>query len=299
VISRRYWFNRLCHCCPRYAWIVTIAGGGSTDWSEGLSATQIRLNQPRHVAADLEGNIYFDDIFVVDPISFRAFPGRIYRLTSNGVLSVIAGNGTVTQPTDGIPAAAMKLESNSGLATDSIGNVYFTDSRLLLRMGVDGLLKVMASLESGSELAVDSMDNVYYNSSDGVIRLNTDGTRTVFRFRTVVWVPRCNTELPFRICSSGPRMLSLEMDSGGQLASQPTATAETFRLAFKFQADALPSAPPLSQVISSLRPPPAPLYTSLTPGYPGLYQINFVVPGCPPGCLRVLPDKDQVWSTRI
>jgi hypothetical protein len=25
--------------------------------------------------------------------------------------------------------------------------------------------------------------------------------------------PRCNTELPFRICSSGPRMLSFEMDS--------------------------------------------------------------------------------------
>jgi uncharacterized protein (TIGR03437 family) len=67
----------------------------------------------------------------------------------------------------------------------------------------------------------------------------------------------------------------------GQPATQPTPTVETFRLAFNFEADALPSAPP--QVISSLGPPPIPLYTGLAPGYSGLYQINFVVPGVPAG----------------
>jgi uncharacterized protein (TIGR03437 family) len=61
----------------------------------------------------------------------------------------------------------------------------------------------------------------------------------------------------------------------GQAVTQPTPTAETFRMGFNFQADALPSAPPSSA--------PAPLYAGLTPGYPGLYQINFVLPSIPAG----------------
>jgi uncharacterized protein (TIGR03437 family) len=61
----------------------------------------------------------------------------------------------------------------------------------------------------------------------------------------------------------------------GQPATQPTATAETFRMGFNFQANAPPSAPP------SLAPPP--VYAGLTPNYPGLYQINFVVPSIPAG----------------
>lgn len=46
-------------------------------------------------------------------------------------------------------------------------------------------------------------------------------------------------------------------------------------MGFNFQADAPPSAPP------SLAPPP--VYAGLTPNYPGLYQINFVVPSIPAG----------------
>jgi uncharacterized protein (TIGR03437 family) len=65
----------------------------------------------------------------------------------------------------------------------------------------------------------------------------------------------------------------------GQPATQPTRTAETFRLGFDFRANALPSAPPFPGLVS----PATPLYTGLTPGYAGLYQINFVVPDLPPG----------------
>jgi uncharacterized protein (TIGR03437 family) len=61
----------------------------------------------------------------------------------------------------------------------------------------------------------------------------------------------------------------------GQAAAQATPTAQTFRIGFNFVPNAPPSAPP------SLAPPP--LYTGLTPHFPGLYQINFVVPSVPDG----------------
>lgn len=69
----------------------------------------------------------------------------------------------------------------------------------------------------------------------------------------------------------------------GQPAMQPAPTVETFRLAFNFGADVLPSAPPpiLPGTPSPVLAPP--LFAGLTPGYPGLYQINFVVPAAPAG----------------
>jgi len=64
--------------------------------------------------------------------------------------------------------------------------------------------------------------------------------------------------------------------TSGQPAAQPTPTAESFTLDFNFHPNAL-AAKPVSQA--------APLFTGLTAGYPGLYQINFVVPPLPSGAL--------------
>jgi uncharacterized protein (TIGR03437 family) len=65
----------------------------------------------------------------------------------------------------------------------------------------------------------------------------------------------------------------------GQPATKPTPTVGRFLLSFDFRVNALPSAFSFSEIVSSATP----LYTGLTPGYAGLYQINFVVPDLAPG----------------
>lgn len=69
----------------------------------------------------------------------------------------------------------------------------------------------------------------------------------------------------------------------GEPAAKPVPTTQTFQLDFNFHPDALASKPFPSNVVPANYQPPTPLFTGLTRGYPGLYQINFVVPGVPDG----------------
>jgi uncharacterized protein (TIGR03437 family) len=73
----------------------------------------------------------------------------------------------------------------------------------------------------------------------------------------------------------------------GQPVAQATPATQTFRMGFDFEANASPSGPPSTA--------PAPLYAGLTPGYPGLYQINFVVPSIPAG----LPPCNSYQGTKF
>jgi uncharacterized protein (TIGR03437 family) len=61
----------------------------------------------------------------------------------------------------------------------------------------------------------------------------------------------------------------------GKLVTAPARTQSTFRLDFNYRPNALATKP---------RPDaPQPLYAGATPGYVGLYQVNFVVPPVPAG----------------
>ena len=66
----------------------------------------------------------------------------------------------------------------------------------------------------------------------------------------------------------------------GQAASAATPTQQNFLLSFNFLANALPARPtyPLNVALTSYA---TPLFTGLTAGYVGLYQVNFRVPPPP------------------
>jgi uncharacterized protein (TIGR03437 family) len=61
----------------------------------------------------------------------------------------------------------------------------------------------------------------------------------------------------------------------GKLVAAAAPTQTTFGLDFNYRANALPTKPGPTA--------PAPLYAGATPGYVGLYQVNFVVPPVPAG----------------
>jgi uncharacterized protein (TIGR03437 family) len=102
--------------------ITTVAGNYVTSGFSGDNgpATSAELSRSTGVAVDSAGNIYIAD----------SGNNRI-RKVSNGVIRVIstvAGNGAAGFSGDNGPAASAELNGPTGVAVDSVGNVYVADS---------------------------------------------------------------------------------------------------------------------------------------------------------------------------
>jgi len=99
--------------------ITTVAGTGLPGYSgDGGPALAAQLNLPTGIALDSAGNLYIAD----------KGNGVVRRVTSGGLMTTIAGNGTsVPSSGDGGPAIAAQLDPWS-VAVDAAGNVYVTDS---------------------------------------------------------------------------------------------------------------------------------------------------------------------------
>jgi uncharacterized protein (TIGR03437 family) len=81
----------------------------------------------------------------------------------------------------------------------------------------------------------------------------------------------------------------------GKIVKSPAPTVTTFTMDFNYRPNALATRPPPAGADV-----PQPLYAGATPGYVGLYQINFVVPpvprGTPPCADIVDPSANVVYS---
>lgn len=98
--------------------ISTVAGSGGRGFSgDGGPPALAFFNSPSAVASDAQGNIFIAD----------TFNHRIRRLSSSGILSTIAGDGTGGFSGDGGPALQARFRSPSSLAVDEAGNIYVAD----------------------------------------------------------------------------------------------------------------------------------------------------------------------------
>jgi len=95
--------------------ITTIAGKGPN----AIPGTISNIYQPYTFATDAAGNIYF---------SSNA-QNKVYKLSTTGILTLIAGTGFAGYNGDNIPATTAELNEPTGIAVDtaSPANVYFSD----------------------------------------------------------------------------------------------------------------------------------------------------------------------------
>ena len=98
--------------------ISTVAGNGFAGYGgDGFQATSAELNSPTGVAVDHIGNIYIAD----------ANNQLIRRVDTAGIITLFAGSGTAGYGGDGGYAGGAALNYPSGVAVDTLGNVYIVD----------------------------------------------------------------------------------------------------------------------------------------------------------------------------
>jgi uncharacterized protein (TIGR03437 family) len=197
--------------------ITTFAGGGAnpaTPASEGSPATAVRFNTPRNVAIDPDGTLYISDfgahyIYAVAPDgNFRLHAGTgnpgygandITALRSSlrnpaglwidpqgGLLVAEAGAQRIRRIARGIigsyaPAAAIRepLFSPTGVAVDTLGNLFLADSRKDAALKRSGRGEVITLPAGGPAVTVDNRGNAFYANGALVYRIGINNQATV------------------------------------------------------------------------------------------------------------------------
>ena len=166
--------------------ITTFAGTGVAGYSgDAGPATLAMLNTPLSIIVDGIGNVYFSD----------PSANRVRKITTAGIITTVAGNGTAGYGGDGGPATSAMLSAPASIALDLAGNLYIADlDNNRIRKVASGTISTIAgtgtwafsgdggpataaSLKNPSGMAVDNSFNVYLSQiSDGRIRMiNTSG----------------------------------------------------------------------------------------------------------------------------
>jgi DNA-binding beta-propeller fold protein YncE len=180
-----------------------FAGTGTQGAPTEGPATSSNLDSPADVAVDSSDNVYIAD----------SGNNRIEKVTPDGTLSIIAGDGNQGQPTAG-PATSSNLSYPRGVAVDSSGNVYIADSgnNRIEMVSPDGTLSIFAgsapcdpydssgtpcdpfaprlfspgtatdvNLNSPQDVAVDSAGNVYIADTFNrrIEKVDTNGVLSV------------------------------------------------------------------------------------------------------------------------
>ena len=107
--------------------ITTFAGGGGSyigdggvaGIGDGGAATSAQLSGPWGLSADINGNVYIAD----------SSSNRVRKVNSAGIITTLAGTGTLGYFGDGDAATLAQLNYPIGVSADINGNVYIADCR--------------------------------------------------------------------------------------------------------------------------------------------------------------------------
>jgi sugar lactone lactonase YvrE len=91
---------------------------GTEGWGDGGLATSAKFYFPSGVAVDSGGNLYISE----------TVKNRIRKVTPSGTISTVAGNGIQGYSGDGGLATSAELSNPFGVAVDSGGNLYISET---------------------------------------------------------------------------------------------------------------------------------------------------------------------------
>ena len=194
-----YIADQLNHCVRKVTpggAISTVAGNGQGGFSgDGGPAANAQLNFPRGVAVDPVGNLYIADFS----------NSRIRKVTSDGIISTVAGNGQPGSSGDGGLALNAQLAYPAGVAFDAARNLYIADGPLngfgiayypsrIRKVDTEGTISTVAGMDYGFSgdggpatsaalcfpqgMAVDAAGNIYIADSGNnrVRKVDANGT---------------------------------------------------------------------------------------------------------------------------
>src|SRR5207248_884844 len=117
--------------------VTTIAGTGLGGFSgDGGPATAAQLNGPSGVAVAADGTLYIAD----------TRNHRIRKITSDGIITTIAGTGTLGFSGDGGPAISARLQSPAQVLVQGDGTLYIADwgNQRIRTIAPNGIISTLA-----------------------------------------------------------------------------------------------------------------------------------------------------------
>jgi adhesin/invasin len=110
--------NRIRKVAPDGTITTAVGTGAASFGGDNGQAVNAQTNQACAIIFDSAGNLYIAD----------SGNDRVRKVATNGIITTIAGNGTVGNAGDGGPATNAQLNNPYGLARDSAGNLYIADA---------------------------------------------------------------------------------------------------------------------------------------------------------------------------
>ncbi|CAL9466434.1 RICIN domain-containing protein [Streptomyces sp. enrichment culture] len=167
--------------------ITTVAGAGVAGFSgDGGPATAARLNVPMGVAVDGTGTLYVTEYH----------NNRVRKITTDGKISTVAGNGAAAFGGDGGPAVSAQLNRPHAVVVDGAGVLYIADgeNHRVRKVGADGKISTVAGTGAAGfsgdggpatsaqlylpvGLVLDSAGNLYISEfrNHRIRKMTTDG----------------------------------------------------------------------------------------------------------------------------
>ncbi len=173
--------------------ISTVAGSFSPGFSgDGGSATSATLSGPTGITTDLSGNLYIAD----------NLNNRIRKVNTSGMISTFAGtnfSSLIGSKGDGGPAISALLNYPSGIAIDSLQDLYIADrgNYTVRKINSSGIITTVAGnntygysgdngpatsakLQNPVSVARDKKGNLFIADNIRIRKVNTSGIITTY-----------------------------------------------------------------------------------------------------------------------